>query len=163
MRYLYSTVLSPVCTWESSRTQPIYHIAFLVVLATTSTDFDSTGMHCLPATSLAANENHFRCFASSTSSDKNLYWMRKRVRKFLASVESRRRFSSAFLGNVDHGAWEKSYCGWTCRVRLTRRPSPSSPFTLHRSRSVVSMYSMSSINSPLRQGPDAASFIVLYY
>ena len=55
----------------------------------------STGMHCLPATSLAANENHFRCFASFTSPKKNSYGMRKRLRKFMASLESR-RFSSAF-------------------------------------------------------------------
>ena len=84
--------------------------------------FSSTGIHCLPATPLAinaANENHFRCFASSAqSSKKNSYGMRKCLRKFVASLESR-RFSSAFLNTVNHDAWKKSDRGWPSRVRST--------------------------------------------
>ena len=115
------------------------------------------GIHCLPATSLAANENHFRCFASCTSSStKNSFGVRECLRKFLYSLESH-CFSSGFLTIVDHGAWEKAVRGWTCRVRLTRGQSPSSVssfFTVSQSSYHVPN------QSPPGQGPGSAPFLV---
>ena len=96
-------------------------------------------MHCLPATSHAANENPFRCFASCTGSKKDSYGMRKRLRNFQYSLESR-FFSSGFLRITYH--LEKSDRRGTCRVRLTsdrgwnRHPrfllSPPSPCSIAR-------------------------------
>ena len=81
----------------------------------------------MPRPSLAANESHFRCFASCTSS-KISYGMRKCLRKclrnILYSLLKSRCSSSVFLA-LDH-LLEKSDRGWNHRVRLTRESSPSS-------------------------------------
>ena len=74
----------------TSRTQAIYlyyYIAFLAELATTSIvlQYYRYNIRCLLATSLAADENHFRCFTSCTSSKKNSYGMPKCLQKFLYS------------------------------------------------------------------------------
>ena len=104
--------------------------------------FSTTGMHCLPATSHAANEYRFRCFTSCTISKKNSYVMRKCLRNFQYSLASR-CFSSGFISITYH--LEKSDRGWTCRVCLAsnrgwnRNPrpllSPTSPCSLARLKS----------------------------
>ena len=71
--------------------------------------------------------------------EKTSYGMRKCLRKFLGSLESR-CFSSGVLRIIDHGAREKSDRGQTCRLRLTRGPSPS----LLSSSSAVSISSSTS-------------------
>ena len=104
--------------------------------------FSTTGMHCLPATSHAANEYRFRCFTSCTISKKNSYVIAKGLRNFQYSLASR-CFSSGFISITYH--LEKSDRGWTCRVRLASnrgwnrdpRPllSPPSPCSLARLKS----------------------------
>ena len=73
--------------------------------------------------------------------------MIKFLRKFLASLESR-RFKFAFLSIIGQGACETYNRGRTCRVRLTQGPSPSLPSS---PSSVVSMSSSTSKPEPTRR------------
>ena len=88
---------------------------------------------------------------------------RKCLRKFLTSLESR-RFSSVFLSIIDHGAWEKSDHGWTCGVRLARKPPPSSlsspfaPRRLHVQYTIL-YYTISSVNGTSRTRAHSAKVL----
>ena len=147
---LTSTTTTPtVCTWCQDQQQQqlsalgvisnpsMYHIAFLADLLTTS-----TGLHLQR---YALPPCHVRCSQNKNHLLYQLHKLQELVRdteapaKFLAYLESW-RFSSAFLSTIDHGAWDKSDRGWTCRVRLTRGPSPFSPC----SPPIVSMSSSTS-------------------
>ena len=99
----------------------------------------------MPRPSLAANESHFRCFASCTSS-KISYGMRiclrKCLRNFLYSLLESRCSSSAFWA-LDH--LEKFDRGWNHRLGNHRHPR-----SLTSSTSPCILYTMSFSTSKIR-------------